>query len=70
MTVEFAQVRVTADNKFTHSFVAGESTYERPLVTSGNYLMGVQFGTERVEFTFNYNATAAGGSGAASGRDL
>jgi hypothetical protein len=63
-TVELVYVRVTADDEFTqftHSFVAGENEgkpdYEEPMVTSGNYRMVVQFGTERVEFIFGYNTT-------------
>ncbi len=64
-TVELVYVRVTADNEFTqftHSFVAGENEgkpdYEEPMVTSGNYRMVVQFGPERVEFTFGYTTTS------------
>ena len=64
-TVELVYVRVTAANEFTqftHSFVAGENEgkpdYEEPMVTSGNYQMIVQFGTERVAFIFGYNATS------------
>jgi hypothetical protein len=28
------------------------------MIKSGNYLMGIQYGIDRVEFTFSYNATA------------
>jgi hypothetical protein len=69
-TVESVYVRVVADNEFTqftHSFVAGENEgkpdYEEPMLTSGNYRVVVQFGSERVEFIFEYTAT----SGAATG---
>jgi plastocyanin len=67
-TVEFAQVRVTADNIFTYSFLAGqnEGFLGQRMVESGNYLMGVQFGTDRVEFTFNYNASIAAPEATAS----
>jgi hypothetical protein len=64
-TVELVYVRVTAANEFTqftHSFVAGDNEgkpdYEEPMVTSGNYQMIVQFGTERVVFIFGYTATS------------
>jgi plastocyanin len=58
-TVELEQARITADNRFTHSFVANEKVgVEKAMVTSGNYLMSVQFGPNRIEFTFNYDATA------------
>jgi hypothetical protein len=70
-TVELVYVRVTAANEFTqftHSFVAGDNEgkpdYEEPMVTSGNYLMIVQFGTERVAFIFGYNATSDATTGA------
>jgi hypothetical protein len=63
-TVELVYVRVTAANEFTqftHSFVAGDNEgkpdYEEPMVTSGDYLMVVQFGPERVVFIFEYTAT-------------
>lgn len=64
-TVELVYIWVVADNEFTqfaHSFVAGDNEgkpdYEEPMVTSGNYRMVVQFGTERVEFIFGYTATS------------
>jgi hypothetical protein len=64
-TVELVYIRVVADNEFTqfaHSFVAGDNEgkpdYEEPMVTSGNYRMVVEFGTERVEFIFGYTATS------------
>ena len=70
-TVELVYVRVVADNEFTqfaHSFVAsdneGKPDYEEPMVTSGNYRMVVQFGTERVEFIFGYTATSDAAIGA------
>jgi hypothetical protein len=63
-TVELVYVTVTVANEFTqftHSFVAGDNEgkpdYEEPMVTSGNYLMVVQFGPERVVFIFEYTAT-------------
>jgi hypothetical protein len=69
-TVELVYVRTVAANEFTqftHSFVAGENEakpeYEEPMVIGGNYQMVVQFGSERVEFIFRYNA-ASGASGA------
>jgi plastocyanin len=58
--VEFDQPRVTADNTFTYSTVAGEQDEliaEYQMVVSGNYLLGVQHGTDVVEFTFAYEAT-------------
>jgi hypothetical protein len=70
-TVELVYVRVVADNEFTqfaHSFVAGDNEgkpdYEEPMVTSGNYRMVIQFGTERVEFIFGYTATSGAATGA------
>jgi hypothetical protein len=64
-TVELVYVTVTVANEFTqftHSFVAGDNEgkpdYEEPMVTSGNYQMIVQFGTERVVFIFGYTATS------------
>jgi hypothetical protein len=72
-TVELVYLRVVADNEFTqftHSFVAGDNEgkpdYEEPMVTSGNYRMVVQFGTERVEFIFGYTATSRAVTGAAT----
>ena len=69
-TVELVYVRVTAANEFTqftHSFVAGENegrpNHEEAMVTSGNYRMVVQFGTEMVEFIFGYNATSGATTG-------
>ncbi|MDQ3966760.1 MAG: hypothetical protein M3275_00010 [Thermoproteota archaeon] len=58
--VEFDQPRVTADNTFTYSTVAGEQDEliaEYQMVVSGNYLLGVQHGTDVVEFTFAYEST-------------
>jgi hypothetical protein len=54
-TVWLTEARVTADNTFTHSFFAG--LIGQRMVKSGNYLMGIQYGIERVEFTFSYDAT-------------
>jgi hypothetical protein len=63
--VESVQVEATSANEFTqftHSFVAGENEgkpdYEEPMVTSGYYLMVVQFGPERAVFIFEYTATS------------
>lgn len=33
------------------------------MVSSGNYLMGVEYGTDRVEFTFRYDDAAANMTG-------
>jgi hypothetical protein len=70
-TVELVYIRVVAASdftQFTHSFVAGDNEgkpdYEEPMVTSGNYLMVVQFGTERVEFIFEYTTTSGAATGA------
>jgi hypothetical protein len=64
-TVELAYVTAVSAGEFTqfyHSFVAGENegkpSDEGPMVTSGNYRMVVQFGTNSVEFTFGYTATS------------
>jgi hypothetical protein len=56
-TVWLTEARVTADNTFTHSFFAG--LIGQRMVKSGNYLMGIQYGIDRVEFTFSYHATAS-----------
>ncbi|MDQ3851413.1 MAG: hypothetical protein M3299_01100 [Thermoproteota archaeon] len=61
-TVESEVVDVTSDNRFTHSFVAGEQEEEfdfEPMETSGNYRMIVSYFTpdfdrEVVEFVFEY----------------
>jgi plastocyanin len=56
---ELEQPRVTADNTFTYSSVAGEQDEFMPeyqMVVSGNYLLGVQHGTDIVELTFAYEA--------------
>jgi plastocyanin len=58
--VESDQPRVTADNTFTHNFVAGEPDEiipEYQMVVSGNYLLQVIHGTTMVELTFAYEAT-------------
>ncbi len=63
-TVELAHVTVVSAGDFTqfyHSFVAGENEGKpddvEPMVTSGNYQMVVQFGTDSVKFIFGYTAT-------------
>ena len=70
-TVELVYVTAVAAGgftQFTHSFVAGENEVkpddEEPMVISGNYLMAVQFGSERVEFIFGYIATSGATTGA------
>ena len=78
-TVESAFSDVTADNTFTHSFVAGEQEEfetDEPMETSGNYRVvatyfppGEGFETEEVELVFAYDGTATtagdtGGEGA------
>jgi plastocyanin len=58
--VALDQPRVTADNIFAHSYVAGEQDEIMPeyqMVVSGNYLLQVQHGTDMVELTFAYEAT-------------
>ena len=67
-TVESEVIDIIADNRFTHSFVAGERAgfdFEEPMVMSGNYRMIVSyftpdFDTEIVEFTFEYAPTSSG----------
>jgi hypothetical protein len=52
--VESDKPRVTPDNTFTYSLVAGEPDEiipEYQMVISGNYLLQVQHGTDMVEFT-------------------
>jgi hypothetical protein len=63
-TVELVHVTAVSAGEFTeffHSFVAGENEEkpegEEPMVTSGNYEMVVQFGSDSVEFNFGYTAT-------------
>ena len=63
-TVELVHVTAVSAGEFTeffHSFVAGENEDkpegEEPMVTSGNYEMVVQFGSDSVEFNFRYTAT-------------
>jgi plastocyanin len=68
-TVERELVRVSADNAFTYSFVAGELAEFDPdfwMQTSGNYRMvvrytppGLSFDREVVEFAFEYTATTS-----------
>jgi hypothetical protein len=80
--VERASAPVTANNEFTHRFVAGveeEPTFleffdiDEPMVTSGNYRMIVSYtppSTDRqqqVEFIFEYNATSAAAESEAVG---
>jgi hypothetical protein len=76
--VEYGSAPVTADNTFTYRFIAGEQQQEfdpdEPMITSGNYTMGVRYFLspsdnsvmEQIEFFFEYNAieegVAVGGS--------
>jgi hypothetical protein len=60
-SVLLAQPRVTADNFFTNSSVAGAPVGflgDYQMEVSGNYLLQVEQGTDVVEFTFSYNASA------------
>jgi hypothetical protein len=70
-TVELVHVTAVSAGNFTqfyHSFVAGENEEkpedEEPMVTSGNYQMVVQFGTDSVKFIFGYTATSGATTGA------
>jgi hypothetical protein len=70
-TVELVHVEAVSAGELTefyHSFVAGENEGkpddEEPMVTSGNYQMVVQFGTDSVEFIFGYTATSGATTGA------
>lgn len=70
-TVELVHVEAVSAGDFTefyHSFVAGENEGkpddEEPMVTSGNYQMVVQFGTDSVKFIFGYTATSGTTTGA------
>jgi hypothetical protein len=70
-TVELVHVTAVSAGNFTqfyHSFVAGENEGkpddEEPMVTSGNYQMVVQFGTDSVKFIFGYTATSGATTGA------
>jgi hypothetical protein len=66
-TVETAFPDVTADNTFTHSFVAGEQEEfdaDEPMETSGNYRVVARYfppgedgGVEEIELVFAYDAT-------------
>lgn len=63
-TVELVHVTAVSAGEFTefyHSFLAGENEGEpddeEPMVTSGNYQMVVQFGSDSVKFIFGYTAT-------------
>jgi hypothetical protein len=70
--VEYGSTPVTADNTFTYRFIAGEQQQEfdpnEPMITSGNYTMGVRYflspsdGSmmEQIEFFFEYNAIEEG----------
>lgn len=70
-TVKLVHVTAVSAGNFTqfyHSFVAGENEGkpedEEPMVTSGNYQMVVQFGTDSVKFIFGYTATSGATTGA------
>jgi hypothetical protein len=70
-TVKLVHVTAVSAGNFTqfyHSFVAGENEEkpedEEPMVTSGNYQMVVQFGTDSVKFIFGYTATSGATTGA------
>ncbi|HEU0143353.1 MAG TPA: hypothetical protein VFQ47_01085 [Nitrososphaera sp.] len=70
--VEYGTAPVTADNTFTYRFIAGEQQQEfdpdEPMITSGNYTMGVRYFPspsdnsvmEQIEFFFEYNAIEEG----------
>jgi hypothetical protein len=70
--VEYGSTLVTADNTFTYRFIAGEQQQEfdpdEPMITSGNYTMGVRYFLspsdnsmmEQIEFFFEYNAIEEG----------
>jgi hypothetical protein len=70
--VEYGSTLVTADNTFTYRFIAGEQQQEfdpnEPMITSGNYTMGVRYflspsdnsEMEQIEFFFEYNAIEEG----------
>lgn len=76
-TVESAIPDVTADNTFTHSFVAGEQEEfdtDEPMETSGNYRIvaryfppGENAGVEELELVFEYDASAAADTAGAAG---
>ena len=70
--VEYGSTLVTADNTFTYRFIAGEQQQEfdpnEPMITSGNYTMGVRYFLspsdnsvmEQIEFFFEFNAIEEG----------
>lgn len=68
-TVESAFPDVTADNTFTHSFIAGEEEEfetDEPMETSGNYRVVARYfppgetaEIEEVDLVFEYDATAS-----------
>jgi hypothetical protein len=70
--VEYGSAPVTADNTFTYRFIAGEQQREfdpnEPMITSGNYTMGVRYFLspsdnsvmEQIEFFFEYSAIEEG----------